>query len=95
VVTALTPVALLMCHVAKGVLVGTAKDAISHRGARIFRKKAQPEAAAPLPLTAQRLASVRTRVLEEAIGAGVEPDRARAMAVAISPTTRCTSSSWR
>lgn len=83
VVTALTPVALLMCEVAKGVLVETAKDAISHRGARIFRKKAQPETAAPPLLTAEILALVRTRVIEVAINAGAEPEKARVMADAL------------
>ncbi|TJZ94960.1 hypothetical protein [Actinacidiphila oryziradicis] len=83
VVAALTPVALLMCDVAKGVLAETAKDAITHRVTKIFRKKALTEAAVPLPLTAERLASARSRALKAAIDAGVEPEKARAMVDAL------------
>ena len=82
-VVTLTPIALLMCDVAKGVLVDTTKEAISRRVVRVFRRRQPGEAAVPLPLTAERLASARGLAIKAGIDAGVEPEKARAMADAM------------
>jgi hypothetical protein len=80
---AFTTIALLMCDVAKGVLVDTTKEAISRRATRVFRSRWPEDAAVPLSLTAEGLASARSRALKAAIDADVEPEKARAIADAM------------